>query len=919
MFSLRQFVIPALTIVLCFCGVGTAQEAAPEVKDLAVRLLATPTPSERQALLSQHSNLVGSDLAFAVLDEAHQKRARGELKQALAAAQLALTIAERANAGSAQARALADVGLVQYDEGNIQEAMDWFQKSLKVSETIHDDRIAAVALNGIGNVYKDLGEFSLAIECYQKNLVLGEKLHDDQITFRAVGNLGIINTERGDYVQAFAYAKRAADLAEHFGEPRAKALVFINMGAIFERQGDYAQAEAYAQRALELAEPAGDRLKAAVALLNLGTANQFQGDLTNALRNYERSRNISEAIGDRLHASVNLTHMGSVRVTRKEYAAAIDLYQQSLRIQEEMGAREDAADTLLDLALVHNLKGDFAQALEAAARGQELAGAGGYIQPVWRAHLRAGTAYRGLKQMARSETEFTQAISVIEDMRTRVAGDESEQAGFFGDRLEPYSRMIELLATEGRNAQAFEYAERAKARVLVDVLRAGRSQLDTVLTADERRRDQELRTQLASLNVRVMRDARATGKGALQPELEKVRLQYAAFQTNLYVAHPEIKTQRGEVEPIRAEEAQRLAGPETAFVEFAVSSEKLFVFVSSGTSGQERSPEMHVFAQPIEEKALGELVQQFRRQLANRDLGFRATAARLYQVVLGPATPYLKGKTQLVIVPDGVLWELPFQALVDPAGRYLLDDAAVSYAPSLTALKAMMEVKKERRRTPGKMQLLAMGNPTWGRGEVERVKAIYRDESLGSLPLAETEVARLGRIYGEDRSHVYIGREARESRFKTEAADSNVLHLATHGILNNASPLYSYLLLAGEGNGGPEDGLLEARELLQMKLHAELAVLSACETARGRVGTGEGMIGLSWALFVSGVPTTVLSQWKVESDSTSQLMVAFHQNRQKSGSDAQALRAAALAIRKNPAYQHPFYWAPFIVIGAGLN
>ena len=136
--------------------------------------------------------------------------------------------------------------------------------------------------------------------------------------------------------------------------------------------------------------------------------------------------------------------------------------------------------------------------------------------------------------------------------------------------------------------------------------------------------------------------------------------------------------------------------------------------------------------------------------------------------------------------------------------------------------------------------------------------------------------------------------------------------------MNDASPLYSYLLLAGDGDDSAEDGLLEAWELLHMQLNAELVVLSACETARGRVGAGEGVIGLSWALFVSGVPATVLSEWKVESDSTSRLMVAFHQNRKRGMSDADALRLAALGIRKDPAYQHPFYWAPFIVIGAGM-
>jgi len=122
--------------------------------------------------------------------------------------------------------------------------------------------------------------------------------------------------------------------------------------------------------------------------------------------------------------------------------------------------------------------------------------------------------------------------------------------------------------------------------------------------------------------------------------------------------------------------------------------------------------------------------------------------------------------------------------------------------------------------------------------------------------------------------------------------------------------------LAGEGDGSTDDGLLEAQELLRMQLRAELVVLSACETARGRVGAGEGVIGLSWALFVAGAPSTVLSQWKVESDSTSRLMVAFHQNRKRGLNDAEALRQASLLIRKNPAYQHPFYWTPFILIGA---
>ncbi len=143
-------------------------------------------------------------------------------------------------------------------------------------------------------------------------------------------------------------------------------------------------------------------------------------------------------------------------------------------------------------------------------------------------------------------------------------------------------------------------------------------------------------------------------------------------------------------------------------------------------------------------------------------------------------------------------------------------------------------------------------------------------------------------MYGAARSKVYIGAEAREDRVKAEAGQARILHFATHGTLNNASPMYSHLVLAQGDND--EDGLLEAWELMQLDLKADLAVLSACETARGRFGAGEGMIGLTWALFVAGVPATVVSQWKVESASTRDLMLGFHRQLRASGPEGKRRR-----------------------------
>src|SRR5262249_39383513 len=173
-------------------------------------------------------------------------------------------------------------------------------------------------------------------------------------------------------------------------------------------------------------------------------------------------------------------------------------------------------------------------------------------------------------------------------------------------------------------------------------------------------------------------------------------------------------------------------------------------------------------------------------------------------------------------------------------------------------------------------------------------------------------------------SKVYIGAAAREEVVKQDSNRFRILHLATHGILNDASPMYSNVMLAHAPGKSDEDGLLEAWEIMNLNLDADLVVLSACETARGRVSAGEGVIGLSWALFVAGCPRTVVSQWKVQSVSTAELMVEFHRGfktrfarARAATSTAEALRQAALKLKQNPKYRHPFYWGGFVVIGDG--
>jgi CHAT domain-containing protein len=318
---------------------------------------------------------------------------------------------------------------------------------------------------------------------------------------------------------------------------------------------------------------------------------------------------------------------------------------------------------------------------------------------------------------------------------------------------------------------------------------------------------------------------------------------------------------------------------------------------------------------------LEETVRRFRDRIANRRPGFQEFATSLYDQLLKPAAAQLKGIDSLVIVPDGILWALPFQALQSSANRYLIEDYTISYAPSLGVLREM--VKKTRRVSrESTTTLLALGNPKIGTETADKATFALMDETLVPLPEAERRVRALGRLYGPRASRIYVGADAREELLKQEAGRYRILHIATHGIINHSSPLYSQLVLATSPDNPGEDGLLEAWELMNLDLNADLVVLSACDTGRGRVGEGEGMIGFSWALFVAGCPAVVVSQWKVESGSTASLMIDFHKvltglRGSHKTSKAAALRQAGLKLLKSTRYRHPFYWAPFVVVGNG--
>jgi CHAT domain-containing protein/tetratricopeptide (TPR) repeat protein len=932
-----------------------------------VALVRAKSPDEQERMLAQRKELVSLSALNSLKGLVNSATLKGDYAEALRIAQLELRMAERLGDKLALGVALSEVGNVYNRQNRPPDALDYLQKSLSIFEELGNKQEKARALHAIGFAYGLQRRYDLGAEYHSKSLALSEEIGDRNLAALSLNSLGLDQTALGQYQLGLELYQKARVLSEQLGDKATLSLSLNNIATHYTSQGRYSEALDYLLKSLKIMDEMGnaaDRRSYSYKLQNIGLVYRHQGDLDQAFSYWQRSLAILESIDDKFGIANLQNNIGVIYKSQKQYGQALEWFQKSFNgyqtlkatpgiartlnnigdvyrlqgryeealapLQKSLELRETNRDrggialTLNNLGRLYQAQGKYAEMLAVGRRSASIAEEINAREELWDAQERIGRALSEMGQPAEARESFLAAISTVETMRREVAGGEQQQQSFMENKLSPWLGLVELLVTQGKNSEALSFAEQSKARVLLDALQRGRATLRQSLSQSERQAEEQQRLGLVSLNsqlnAEVKREKSDPAKVAdLRVRIEKARLEYEDFETQLYVAHPELKVQRGESPVISAAELDALVpDAASALLEYVVADDKTYLFtVTKGAAN--RHAEVRVYPIAVKREELAKQTETLRLQLAARDLGFRTSAARLYETLLNPAAEDLRAKTNLIIAPDNVLWDLPFQALIGQTNRFLIESASVSYAPSLTVLR---EMTKRRSSQPASANLFALGNPRLEEETIRRVNFTRSDEKLTPLPEAEQEVKTLGRLYGTSRSKVYIGPDAREDLVKNQAGRARILHFATHGVLNNASPMYSHLVLA-EG-GVNEDGLLEAWELMQLDLHADLAVLSACETARGRIGAGEGMIGLSWAMFIAGVPSLVVSQWKVESASTRDLMVNFHRGLISTPTmgkakltKTEALRQAALKVMRNPETNHPFYWAGFIMMGDG--
>lgn len=821
---------------------------------------------------------------------------------------------------------LADLGALYFTVEDFEKARSYSEQSLAIAgQTLSPSAKASLvpieygrarALHTLGQIDLRHGNHEEALNRLPEALALYERLNSTSSSY----NLQIADTlvalakahgEMGQYGRAFSYLNKADQISKNSGDQNTSANIMSSQAALFLEQEDYAAAQTYFNAGLAIYKSLGSARQEARVLLNLAVIEQQQGHHDNALQLFQRSMehaNTAKLVDVQIAAGQGL---GVIFTAKRDFPNALKTINQSLELARRVNARTREAELLWCMAQIYYAMEKYRESAALAEQALTLARSLRLPRLTYLATAALGEAYAADGKVELAITTLNEAINQIEELRDQVAGRQEGRHLFFENKVGPYHTMVKLLSREGKNFEALLYAERAKGRVLLEAVRNNRSDLQNIYTGSEKVEAEQLINRLSSVRQRIQSESDRDAKNKLQNELDTVRRELVSFQERLATSHPELPLRAGPAQPLTPASLNTLVpANDLAYLEYVVTDDNVGLFILK-RNGFTLGHQLKYISLPSNADDLRQKVNEFHWALAERHPDYVPLGRALYQLLIEPAAAELQNIRTVCIIPDEFLWTLPFQALTNSSGNYVIQKHSVFYAPSLSVLN---ELALRRRQQSSKESLIAFGNPVIPKSEELK-------QDVHPLPEAEAEVTAVAAAVRTEMKRVLVGRQADEKSFKALAPKYATIHLATHGVLDNKDPLNSLLLLTRTEGDLENDGLLRAREIIDMRLNADLAVLSACETGNGRLSPGEGVIGMSWAFFVAGARSVVVSQWRVNSASTSQLMKNFYealaqQRDSNSRNKSQALREASLRLLKDRRYRHPFYWAGFVLVSS---
>jgi CHAT domain-containing protein/uncharacterized protein HemY len=831
-----------------------------------------------------------------------------------------------------EAQARNNLGLVYDEMGDYRHSLEQYQHTLEIDRVSHSDGEVDTLAN-IGGVHLLLGEYREALNYYQQALAIHQRLGVKPSASIDLGNMGICYSAIGEGEKALASFDQALNLAREAGLSKeqadwhkARATALLRLGKFDPAMREYQQAE-------EVYEAAGLKRELVEALNETGDLRLMLGDMSSGETDYRRALELAKAIGNGHGVTTNLMSLGELERRRKRYQEAEGKYSEALARARKVDDRGSAVSALVQLALIHREQGKldvaenealeaaqlakasaappaearalcslaevqrgqqhFQQALQQYSAGQEIEKTVHDPDLDWRLAYGRGQTLEKLDRNEEAVAAYKEAVGIIEGVRSQLA-EERFRAGYIEDKYQVYVALVELLLKLEKPDKAFFYSEKLRARAFLDQLNRA---LPPALTEAQRREEIELRERIRQLRRAAEREWERPEKQRRNEALEQFSTELAsaeqAYQNlldGLRRSAPDYAVTQALAVPSSVE-VQQLLPSGAALVEYVIAQDKLAFLVL--TSDQVRGITVPISAEKLQSRV--ELLRSLIVRIGSDD--WRTPAAGLRKVLIGSLEEqgWLRGVRRLYLVPNGALNYVPFAALPRTVGgpaRFLVDDYSLAYLPSAAAL---VYVQRNATASP---KLLALAP--------ERAHLRY----------AQQEARDVTRLF-QPRALLLTGKDATKTSFEHVAGDYDFLHLATHGYLNRYMPLLSGLELEPDGT---DDGVLEVHEILDLKLHASLVTLSACETALGsgyfsEIPSGDDFVSLTRAFLSAGSEAVLASLWAVDDRSTLQLMVEFYRRLPRDGKVG-ALTAAQRAVRLGGGrYSHPYYWAPFVLVG----
>ena len=831
-----------------------------------------------------------------------------------------------------------------------QRAEELARQALELSEKAGDKVRVANAMIYLSAALGYQGRLAESLEVAERNVVVARETGDQKILEQALNSAGSIIGGLGRYEEALGFFYQCLDLARQINDPTMQYMSLLNIGEAYVRSDDPDKAELPLQESLRIAHDLKPNLRASnpskkameMTLLNLGAMEMTRQHYRAALNYYEQVH-VSKP-ESALWVVSALQGIAASYEQLGEPKKAIEFLGQALPIAEKAASGLEYRNLLRALGVNQEKLGNLDAALASENKALALIHEdGGDPDTEWQVESRIAHIERALGHDEEALKHYREAIGGIELLRSVALNTEEGRAGVVERSRATYAETADLLIDLHRETEALEMAERGRARAFLDMLAQSHVGVADELTPDQRRQEDATvarisRAQRKLWNQNVSSDEKKKNDAELnaaESDLEKLHLQireanprYAGLQ------YPE---------PIDVREIQsKLLDDRMALIEYLLDDKRSLAWVvTKDKVTTSVLPPRKEIEERVEayRKLLGEHVSALtlERSLTRINVLGRA----LYDLIFKPIDSEVRSSNKLIIVPDGTLEYLPFEALVTASGHgrnfYLAEKFAIVYGPSASALTSVEAMNRQNmpRRT-----LVAFGDPVIAADQDSpqmasarhpsdstlRIRSVSLAEdyaergfSFARLPYTRAEILAIGKLFSANQRQLYFGADAREEQVKSEKLDDfRYIHFATHGFLDELHPGRSGILLS-RAPDSLEDGILQTGEIMRLKLNADIVTLSACSTGLGRLVDGEGVLGLTRAFFYAGARNVVVSLWNVNDSATATLMERFYLNLRHGLPTREALREAKLSLlhSSQASWRHPYFWAAFVIQGQG--